>query len=438
MLNQQSRYFPWVFLSVLAITHLFGVLDRVVISLLVEPIKADLGLTDTEISLLQGLAFTLGLVAMLIPMGILVDRFSRTRLLGAGVGLWSLMTGLCGMAGSFGSLFLARMGIAVGEACLHPTSYSLISDLFPKRRLGIALSIFQAGGTLGTGLSFVAGGIIIGAVSAQGAVHIPLLGVLQPWQLTFVLIAIPGFLVALIVSAMPHPERGKMHQIPMASDGGSWSALRAFYRRNFRVLACHHVAIGISAMVLLAAYSWIAPLYTRVYGWDAALIGVTSGTVVAIATPVGLLCGGLAGDYLMRYGAYLRLLVSAVSVACGGICGVFYPLLSDPWTSMLLYGGMTLFVTLPVGVGNAALQHVVPNPIRGRVASIFYLTTTVVQVFGPTSVALTADLFFPFDTGIRYATAIVIPTMLFAASVLYLVAIPPYRRLVRQVDEQEG
>jgi len=429
--GRHSRYRPWLFLAVLTAAHLFGVLDRVVISLLVEPIKADLGLSDTEISLLQGLAFMLGLVVMLIPMGVAVDRMSRTRLLAGGMALWSVMTALCGMANSFGTLFMARFGIAVGEASLHPTCYSLVSDLFDKRRLGIAISIFMMGGTIGTGLSFVAGGAVIGAFNAYGDVQLPFFGVLRPWQLTFISIAIPGLLMALVVRAIADPPRGKMHASNMADGKGSWDALKAFYRENRRFLISHHIAMGATAMALLGAVSWIAPLLSRVYGWDAASIGVVVGIVTALVTPVGLLGGGFLGDYLMPYGAYMRLVVCAAAVGLGGICGLAYPLVSDSSTMLVLYGGMTLFVTLPMGVGNAALQQIAPNEIRGRVGSIYYLTMTVVQVAGPTLIAGISDIFFPFHTGVRYSTAIVISSTLLLSLFLFCTAIRPYRRLTQ-------
>lgn len=422
----QSRNYPWFFLAVLTVAHLTAVLDRIAISLLVEPIKADLHLSDTQVSLLQGLALTLGLVGALIPMGILVDRLNRTKLLAAAVCFWSVMTGLCGLASGFWTLFLARMGVGVGEASLMPAGSSLISDVFEKRRLGVALSIFTTGGAIGTGLSFVVGGLVIGAVSSQGDVHLPLMGLLHPWQLTVLLMALPGMLMAVVMSFMPNPQRGR--PAPPAAVEAPWRVLRAFYGTNKRLLFSHHAALGCSALVLLGAYSWVAPLFSRVHGWDAATIGVTTGSAVALVTPVGLLGGGLLGDSLLKRGAHMRLTVCAVSVACGGVCGLLYPLVADAWLAVVFYSGMTLFVTLPHGVGIAALQHIVPDEVRGRISAIFYLMVTTIQVVGPTAIAVIADTFFPFETGIRYATAIVVPAVLFAAALLYLWAIPPYRR----------
>lgn len=428
MAGRARPMLPWIFLAALTVAHLSATLDRVALSLLVEPIKADLGLSDTQVSLLQGLAFVMGLVCALIPIGILVDRVIRTRLLATGVGFWSVMTACCGLAGNFWTLFLARMGVGVGEAGLLPASYSLIADMFERRRLGTALSIFTMGGAIGTGLSFIAGGALIGAVGQYGDAHIPLIGLLRPWQTTLILLALPGFVMAVIVYAIPHPPRRAPRMEPMAP--GSANLLRRFYTDNWRLLARHHVALGGSSIVMLGAYSWIAPLFVRVHGWDSMSIGFATGSVVSVATPVGLLGGGFLGDYLTRYGAHMRLLVCAVSVACGAVCALTYPLLPDPGTAIILYGGMALFTALPHGVGNAALQAITPNEIRGRVSSIFYLTVTMVGVIGPTAIALLSDRLFPFQTGIRYATAIVLPTTLATACLLYLWALAPYRRVI--------
>jgi MFS family permease len=285
------------------------------------------------------------------------------------------------------------------------------------------------GGAIGTGLSFVAGGLVIGAVGRHGDTHIPLLGMLHPWQLTLVLIAIPGFLMAFIVNILPNPPRITPGIIVITRR--TESVLRAFYRENKRLLACHHIALGGSALVLLGAYSWVTPLFSRVYGWAPATIGVTTGILVTIATPVGLLGGGVIGDYLMRYGAHRRLVVFSIWVVSGAVCALIYPLVPSA-AGLAVHGGLGCFVTLPHGIGIAALQHIAPNEIRGRVSALFYLAVTVVAVLGPTLIASISDIFFPFHTGIRYATAITVPSTLLVSAALYLWAIPPYRRLELQ------
>jgi MFS family permease len=432
MIEHQSRFFPWVLLSVLFLAYLCGTLDRIVISLLVEPIKADLGISDTQVSLLQGLAFVLVFSVAGIPMGALVDRVNRTRLLAAGVGVWSVMTALCGLANSFCTLFLARAGVGIGEATLTPAGYSLISDAFEKRRLGLALGIFTMGGAIGTGLSIVLGGYAVGVLSRHGDFQLPLLGVLHPWQLTFVLLAVPGALITMIVGALPNPLRKTRGN--MSTNVGSAGALIGFYRANKALLARHHVATGLSSLVLYGGFSWVAPFFFRVHGWSPTEVGFAAGIVSILGAPIGLLVGGMLGDYLLRYGPYMRMWVCAISMACGALCGLLYPLLPDPETAVLLFGAVVMFATVPVGVGNAALQHVVPGEIRGRVSAVYFFSLSMVGMLGPTLIAVTSDTFFPFPSGIGYATAIVLPSAMFLASALWLWTIPPYRRLVTKLE----
>jgi MFS family permease len=153
-----------------------------------------------------------------------------------------------------------------------------------------------------------------------------------------------------------------------------------------------------------------------------------------VALPIGLMGGGYIGDRLMRFGAHMRLVVCAVAIAIAALCGVVYPLLSDPWAVIGMFGVTSMLAGIPPGVGNAALHHVVPGEIRGRVSAIYYLVVLVFGMAGPTMVALASDNLFPFATGIRYATVLVIPSVMLIAACLYLWAIPPYRRLAGEVE----
>lgn len=432
--TRPSKGRSWFLLAVLSIVYLYGSLDRIVISLLVDPIKADLGLTDTQVSLLIGMAFVLVYSAAGLIMGALVDRLSRSTLLAIGVAVWSLMTALCGMASTFWTLFFARAGVGIGEATLTPAGYSLISDAFERRRLGLALGIFTMGGAIGTGLSLILGGYAIGALSRYGDIRIAVLGTLHPWQLTFVLLALPGFVLALIVAAL----RGVPHHHLHTADGQPPrpAGAIAFYRANTAFMTRHHLATGLSSMALLGAYSWIAPFFARVYGWSPSEVGFTAGLVSIIGTPAGLLGGGALGDHLLDRGAQIRLLLCAASVACAAVFGVIYPLVASPVASVVLFGAMVMFATVPSGVGNAAMQHIVPHEVRGRVSAIYSFSVSMIGMLGPTLIAATSDHFFPFAGGIAYATAVVVPIALVLAVLFWLWAVPPYRALDMKAEAE--
>ena len=154
----------WYTVGLLFVAYTFSFVDRFILTLLIEPIKQDFNLSDTGVSLLVGFAFVIFYTFLGIPIGRLADRVNRRNLIVAGITLWSCMTALCGMARGFGSLFVARVGVGVGEAALSPAAYSMIADLFPPKKLGRALSVYTAGAFVGVGLALIVGGLVVQSV----------------------------------------------------------------------------------------------------------------------------------------------------------------------------------------------------------------------------------------------------------------------------------
>src|SRR3954469_13254339 len=170
--NRRSAYL----VVVLALAYMLSYMDRQILGLLVGPIRQDLGITDVEISLLQGLSFALLYGLGSLPAGRLADSHNRTILIAVGVCFWSVMTGACGFARSFGGLFIARAGVGIGESVLSPAAYSMLADAYPPRALPRAMAGFTVGGILGAGLGFVVGGLVVGFVSHGTMLALPILG----------------------------------------------------------------------------------------------------------------------------------------------------------------------------------------------------------------------------------------------------------------------
>ena len=150
-----NQIYAWYVVSVLTVAYIFSFIDRQILNLLVEPIQQDLNLSDTQISLLQGMAFALFYTLMGIPIARLADVANRRTIIATGVFLWSLMTALCGLTKTFWQLFAARIGVGVGEAALSPPSYSLFSDYFPPGKVTRAIAVFTGGSFLGAGLAYI-------------------------------------------------------------------------------------------------------------------------------------------------------------------------------------------------------------------------------------------------------------------------------------------
>src|ERR1043166_103231 len=176
--------YAWYVVGVLTIANVAGFVDRLILSLLVKPIKSDLAIPDTQMSLLMGLSFSVFYTVLGLPIGRLADRANRRNIMGIGVAVWSAMTALCGVAGSYSRLLLTRIGVGVGEATLTPPATSLLADYFPRETLGSAMSVMWAGVFLGSGLAYVVGGSVVAAAEAHPIVW-PIVGAVRPWQSVF-------------------------------------------------------------------------------------------------------------------------------------------------------------------------------------------------------------------------------------------------------------
>ena len=202
--------------------YMVAFIDRQILSLLIQPIKEDLGITDTQIGLLAGLAFAIFYSFIGIPIAKLADKQNRVTIISLGVALWTFMTALCGLTKTYFYLFLARIGVGVGEAALSPAAYSMIADYFPKEKLGRAIGIYVIGLYLGAGIAMLVGSAVISLVSSLPPIDLPYYGNIKPWQLTFLLVSIPGILVLLLMLTVNEPQRSNY----MSSDVPKESTFR--------------------------------------------------------------------------------------------------------------------------------------------------------------------------------------------------------------------
>ncbi|MBF3358944.1 MFS transporter, partial [Pseudomonas aeruginosa] len=202
-----SNLAAWTTVAILMVAYVLSFIDRQILNLLVGPIRRDLAISDTEMSLLMGLSFALFYTLCGIPLGRMADNRSRRGLILFGVLVWSAMTAACGLARSYWQFLTFRVGVGVGEAALSPAAYSLIADSFPRERRATAISVYSMGIYLGSGLAFLLGGLVIKFASAQGDVHLPLFGEVRPWQLIFLILGAAGVLFCLLLLAIREPAR---------------------------------------------------------------------------------------------------------------------------------------------------------------------------------------------------------------------------------------
>ena len=277
----------------------FSFLDRGILALLVEPIKADLGISDTQMSLLLGFAFASFYAVMGIPFGIMVDRVNRVGLMSVGFLLWTIATAASGLTRSFGTLFPMRMAVGIGEATAGPAAPSVIADSVPKERLATAMSIYAMGVYLGAGLATVIGGAVAGIAAGQGDIALPLVGLVKPWQFAFILVGLAGLLpLLLIVTTVREPER----KGAMADRAPKFAEVAAHYRRHRRAIGLHHVAFTALAFSSYGVGSWLPSFFVRTFGWSIGKAGLWLGINAAVTASVSVMIGGWLADRWYRQG----------------------------------------------------------------------------------------------------------------------------------------
>ncbi len=408
----RSPRYAWYVVAVLMVLYVIAFLDRYILGLLVGPLKADLHLTDTQISLLQGLAFGLFYTFLGIPIGRIADSFNRRNLIVAGVAVWSLMTALCGLARGYPQLFMARLGVGVGEATLSPAAYSMIADSFPPKRMSLAMSIYTLGGSIGIGLGLVAGGALIRAVTAIGPVTF--LGApLHPWQLVFIAISTLGIVGVALMMTVEEPLRKSWDTGQNISEGVSFGNTWVFLRAHGFTFAC--LFGGFSCFILMsgALLGWIPSLLIRVYGWTAADAGYAIGITVLIAGISGLLLGGSICDRLIARGVRdAPLLIGGVAAICVTIASGQLFWLSSANGILVSLGVSYFFIAMSIGIAPAAVQMISPSTMRSQLSAIYISAVSLIgQTLGPTAVALCTD--YVFKNELRVNDSLALTTLIF-------------------------
>jgi MFS family permease len=412
------------------VCYTLSFVDRQILSLLVGPMKRDLALSDTRIGLLQGVAFALFYGLMGLPLGRLADTRNRRNVIIVGVVLWSFLTGACSAARSFWSLFLARMGVGVGEATLSPSAFSLISDYFPKEKLGLALSVYSMGIFIGSGLALIAGGSVVDAVTRMPMVTLPLLGTVAPWRFTFLIVGVPGLALALLLYTVREPIR---RQLMRASNGAPacLQVREVVVELRMRWQSVLGISLGMvfQSMGTYAFVAWAPAFLQRVHGWSAGRSGRALGLIILVFGCLGMSVGGRLCDHWQKKGVLdAPLRVAVVSAMGSGILFAFAMTAKQAGWTMFLIAPALFFLALPIGSSYAAIQLIFPNQARGQVSALFLLILNLGGLsLGPLLPGLLNDYVFRNEKMIGPSVAITIgiasALMLFTFRAAYL----PYR-----------
>ncbi len=385
----------WFLVGLLTVAYILSYIDRAILGLLIEPIKADLNLTDEQIGLVLGPAFAVFYATMGLPLGWLVDRSRRTWIVGVGVLVWSAATAASGLAKNFFHLFTARMTVGVGEATLSPSAMSMIADSFPPERRGKPISVYVAALSLGGGIaSLIVSGVLVWA-KGVGEMSFPVVGVMAPWQLTFVAVGLPGLLVGLIFFFIREPARRPIESTEIKLEGNGVGVAVGYLKEN---LGTYVGFISLACVMTIIAYShgFLPPAFERSWGWAPEKYAAVNGAVLIIVGPLTVITCGFIMDRWVQAGiadAALRLLVigALLMVPTGALC-MFMP------TAETAYAVLTLS-NIGIGiVSTAAITAVLaitPAQIRGQITALYYMAISLTGLFiGPTMVGVLSTRVF--------------------------------------------
>jgi MFS family permease len=428
-----SRAYAWYVVVLLTVAYAISLLDRWILSLLVGPVKAHFGVSDTQMGLLMGFWFAIFYVTMGLPFGWLADRFSRRNIVGLAMLFWCSMTVCCGLAKSFGQLAAARLGIGLGEAGLTPAANSLIADYFPRDQQNRAITFFNMGISTGMGFAYLVGGLIVGWMVAKPVMVLPILGELETWQVVFLAAGAPGIVVSLLALTIREPLRRERlarqdEQVTLRDCLAYMRTHRGAYLPLF---------VGMAASPLAGyAWQWLPTMFDRVWHWNAAQFSSWYGWVLLIFGPLGAISGGALATRFYRQGRKDAPFITAmVAMATATLLSAVLPLAPSPYVAVAILVPASWSGAMGASCGAAAAVFMTPGEFRAQVSSIYVLTINGLGLLiGPTAVGLLNDYVFAWPTGVRWSLVTVVLVGSGALTIYLATARRPYLRAVQELE----
>ncbi|MEH6552051.1 MAG: MFS transporter [Pseudomonadales bacterium] len=404
-----SAYTTYVLVTLL-LAYILSFIDRNVLAMLVGPIRQQFDISDFQFSILHGWAFTLFYIFLGLPIGWLADRYSRKWIITGGVFFWSLMTCLCGLAGSFYALFVTRVGVGVGEAALSPPAYSMMADYFSARRLRWATSVFTLGITIGSGTSYMIGGSVYDYLEANpiGTITgIEWLVSISAWQATFIAVGLPGLIVVLMLLAIKEPQR-QGRSARRGSDGQG-SELIGWLRSHWQVYFSLVFGVSMMAVIGYGTLTWYPEFLQRSYAMPRTEAGQALGWIFLIAGSAGTLSGAFFAERLQARGyldANMRMVMLAAAILI--VPAAAAPLMPSADLAILLTWPIIFVHYTHFGVAMAALNVITPNHMRAQISALMLFSTNLFGLaLGGSFVAFFTDFVYAGDEHLNYSLATV-------------------------------
>ncbi len=432
----------WYIVVVLTLAYVVSFIDRQILSLLIEPIRQELGLTDFQMSWIGPPAFATCFLFFGLVFGNLADRVRRTYLVAVGIAIWCVMTAACAFADGAVEMFLARMGVGLGEAVLTPCALSLISDLFARERVGKPIAFYTMGISVGSSVAFLVGAALIQWL--EGSQHDPFasLGITSAWRETFLLVGLPGLVLIPLFLMMREPPRRE--RLAAAAGAATSTATQASLRATGRfVYAQRRVYLPLFLgktvpNVINYAHFWIVPTFERSWGWSRSMTGARWGLVLLVGGTIGVMLGGLISDRWYRAGrrdAALRTVQISMLVTLP--LHALAPLMPSGELALLMFLPAMVAAGACSAAGSVAAMLATPNEYRGQMTALSLLVASGLgQFVGPTSVAFLTDFVFEDPAALRYSLSIAVLVLSLAAFGILTWGMRHYRAWLGELEAQ--
>lgn len=422
----------WWMVAVLFLLNVLSMLDRLILTMLVGPIKSELLISDFQMSLVLGPAFAVFYALFGVPLGWAVDRYQRRLIIFFGVLLWAMATIASGFSRSYESLLFFRICVGIGEAALAPAAVSLMADAFPRERLTTALAVFQSAAKIGAALAMAIGGLAITYAATFLAGGKTVFGVEQPWHLVMAMVGAPGLVLAFLIFTFREPPR-QVRRVPGAVVPRG--ALTAFLKSRWQLWAAMFVAFNCISMLGFGLSAWMPTYFDRAFGWTPAQYGPGL-SVTNMASAASLIVNGWIIDRLYGRGmrdVHLRFYIWLILLMSPAFLLIFW---TDEPVLVLLCYALVQFVTVPFFVYvSAVIVMVAPAETRGQLTAIYLASFTVIgQGAGPTLVGAITDYGFGDESRLGSSLAIVTLSGIVVALALLRVALPHLNHAIRDAD----
>lgn len=373
--------YAWSMVGLLTLAYIFSMLDRYILGYLIGPIKADLGFNDFEVGLLTGPAFTILYATTAIPIGLLVDRKRRTWIVATGIAIWSAFTVMTGFARTFVMMFISRMMVGVGEAVLSPSAFSIIGDSFPPERRAKPIAFYSSALVVASGLTGLIIAVLLGWAEKMGEINLPLVGVIEPWQLIFLSVGAPGLVVAVIFLLVKEPPRTES---PQKTDI-KLDAAFVFVGSKLATFLCFVSLFVTMVSIAYAHFNWLPEMFERSFGtenWSRRHYAARNGTAtMIIGLSTYLISGWLSDHWSARGQKDAPFLLSIIGFLIMVPSTIMAPLMPTGWSAFALLCVSTVGIGMVSCTGVTALLQIVPGHVRGTVVALYYMTISFVGGF---------------------------------------------------------